>query len=56
MKAQWLYWTGQHPNEVPIRDVLTFNDHIEDIMEEHFEMLRNAVAAGVADVVEEIEF
>lgn len=39
---------------MPVKDVIAFNEYAEDVVEEHQEMLRNAVAAGVADVLEKI--
>lgn len=53
MRARLMFWTGINPHEIPVRDVLSFNDHVEDIIEEYQEMLKNAVAAGVAEVLEE---
>jgi len=49
-----MYWTGLAPGDLPVRDVLAFSEHAEDIVEEHQEMLKGAVASGVAEVMEEI--
>lgn len=56
MKARFMFWTGIHPNNMPVKEVLVFNEHAEEILEETAEMLRNTVAAGVADVIEEMDF
>lgn len=41
---------------MPVRDVLVFNEHAEEIIEEFLEMLEGAVASGVGQVVENIDF
>lgn len=49
-----MYWTGIKPNELPVADVLAFTEHFSDIVEEHQEMNKNAVAKGVAKVLNKI--
>lgn len=41
---------------MPVRDVLVFNDYAEDTVEEFSEMIKNSVARGVAEVLNEIDF
>lgn len=49
-----MYWTNLNPHEIPVRDVLAFAENSDDVLEEHGEMLENAVAAGVAKVLEKL--
>jgi len=49
-----MYWTNLNPHEVPVRDVIAFSNNVEDVIEEHQEMLTNAVAQGVAKVLEKM--
>lgn len=56
MKARMLFWIGSSPNDLPMKDVLSFIEYSEDIFEEASEMIKNSVAAGVAEVVDNIDF
>lgn len=49
-----MYWTGLNPNDVPVRDVISFTQHFEDMAEEHRDMLESAVAKGVAEVLNKL--
>lgn len=51
-----MFWTGILPHNVPVRDILSFNENTEDIFEEWQELMQNAVAAGVSEVVDNLEF
>lgn len=55
MKARVLFWTGRRANELPLIEVLQFLEYAEDIFEEYGEMFENAVARGVAEVVDNID-
>lgn len=56
MKARFLFWTGVPANEVPVRDVLYFNECAEDLFEEYRDLMKNAVAAGVAEAIDNIKW
>lgn len=56
MKVKFMFWTGMHPNGIPIRDVLAFNEYAEETMEEVFEGLKDVVASGVAEALDQIDF
>lgn len=56
MKVKFMFWTGMHPNDIPIRDVLAFNEYAEETMEEVFEGLKDVVASGVAEALDQIDF
>ncbi len=49
-----MYWTDASVNTMTVRDVIAFSEYIEEITEEHQTMIKNAVAEGVAEVMEEI--
>jgi len=51
-----MYYTGIHPHQIPVRDFLAFGEHYEEVVEQHTEQMKNIVAAGVAEVVENIDF
>lgn len=55
MKARVLFWTGRRANELPLIEVLNFLRHAEDMFEEYSEMFENAVASGVAEVLDQID-
>ncbi len=52
MKARFLFWTGRRASELPIREMLSFSQVSDDVFEEMQEMFKNAVAAGVSEVLE----
>ena len=50
-----LFWTGVHPHDLPFREVIVFNRHSEEIFDEYQEMMKAAVAEGVAEVLDNID-
>lgn len=56
MKARFMFWTGIQPHGVPIQDILGFNEEAPDLIEEAGEMLKDAVAAGVGEAIDNIDF
>lgn len=55
MKVRMLFWTGTHPIELPIREVIIFTEHAETVFEEYQEVLEAAVASGVAEVIDNLD-
>lgn len=51
-----MYHTNVNPHEIPVRDVIAFSNHIEDIVEEERDMLKGAVAAGVSEALDNLKF
>jgi len=56
MKTRFMFWTGVMPHDVPVRDILSFNEHAEEIFEEVGEMIKDSVAAGVGEAIDNIDF
>lgn len=55
MEARLLLLTGNRASGMPVRDVLVFVHHFEEVFEQYMEAYEGAVASGVAQVVEQIE-
>lgn len=56
MRVRFMFWTGVRPDDAAVRDVLAFNEYAEDIFEESIEALKDAVASGVAEALDELKF
>jgi len=56
MKARFLFWSGVAPHDIPVRDLISFNEHAEEMIEEVAEMLKDAVAGGVGEAIDNIDF
>lgn len=50
-----LFWTGVHPNRLSFKEVLVFSEYSDDVFEEFAEVIEQAVASGVAEVVNNID-
>lgn len=50
-----MFWAGLHPHDIPVRDVLIFNEHAEDIFEEYRDVMKSAVAEGVSEVLDNLK-
>jgi hypothetical protein len=55
MKVRFLFWTGKLPTEIPIRELFLFSKHSEEVFEEYMEVEKSAVAAGVAEVLDNLD-
>lgn len=55
MKARFLFWTGTRAAEVPLIEVLSFNEYSEEIFEEFHDMFKSAVGEGLAEVLDNLE-
>lgn len=55
MKSRVLFWTGTSASALPLKDVLWFLEFSEEIFEERMDLMKQAVAEGVAEVLEELE-
>lgn len=51
-----MYWTNLQPHELPVRDVIAFSEGLSDEVEDHQELIKNAVAEGVAEALDQIKF
>lgn len=51
-----MFWTGILPHDVPVQDILGFNEYVEEIFEEQHELIQTAVANGVAEAIDNIDF
>lgn len=56
MKARFLFWAGVPAHDMPVKDLISFNEHTEEMIEEVAEMLKDAVAAGVGEAIDNIDF
>lgn len=56
MKSRLMYYANLHPHQMPVQDVIAFSEHSEDIIEEEFELMKGAVAAGVSEALDNLKF
>jgi hypothetical protein len=46
-----MYWANLNPHTIPVSDVLAFNEYVEDNVEEHKELIKNAVGEAISEVL-----
>lgn len=49
MRSRLMYWAGLNPHKIPVRDVLGFNDYVEDMTEEHRDLIKAGVGEAIAE-------
>lgn len=52
MKSRLMYWAGLNPHKIPVKDVLGFNEYVEDITEEHKDLIKAGVGEALSEVLE----
>jgi hypothetical protein len=46
-----MFWTGINPHKLPVTDVLSFNEHLEDMIEEQKELIKAGVGEAIAEAL-----
>lgn len=49
-----LFWTGRDANDMTVRDVLAFNEYVEDKVEEQKELRRVATEEAIRNVLDDM--
>jgi hypothetical protein len=46
-----MYWANLNPHTIPVKDVLAFNEYVENTVEQHKDLIKGAVGEAISEVL-----